>query len=110
MRPLWVDAVDKVGDEWRVGNNRIQGSHSLNQHCAPDSFLDSILLTYASKDLYRQHRSAADLPGDTDSVRLVPRAEIEGRPAVPSTIPRSADHVISLLMLEAIEGLSAITE
>jgi hypothetical protein len=51
----------------------------------------------------------ADLSNVHRDVRLVPRAEI-GRPAVPSTTPRSADHVIPLLMLTAIKGLAAITE
>jgi hypothetical protein len=59
--PLWVDAVDKVGDEQRVGNNRIQVSRFLNQCCAPDSYLESMLLTRPLKNVYRQHRSEADI-------------------------------------------------
>jgi hypothetical protein len=35
-----TDAVDKVGDEQRAGNNRIQGLSFLNRYCAPDSYLD----------------------------------------------------------------------
>jgi hypothetical protein len=58
--PLWVDAVDKVGDEQRAGNNRIQVPSFLNRYCAPDSYLDSMLLTRPSKNVYRQHRSVAD--------------------------------------------------
>jgi hypothetical protein len=54
--PLWVDAVDKVGDEQRAGNNRIQLPSFLNRYCAPDSYLDSMLLTSPSKKVYRQHR------------------------------------------------------
>jgi hypothetical protein len=53
---LWVDAVDKVGDERRAGNNRIQVPSFLNLYCAPDSNLDSMLLTRPSKNVYRQHR------------------------------------------------------
>jgi hypothetical protein len=41
LRPLLTDAVDKVGDEQRAGNNRIQMPRSLNQCCAPDSYLES---------------------------------------------------------------------
>jgi hypothetical protein len=59
--PLWVDAVDKVGDEQRVGNNQIQVSRFLNQCCAPDSYLESMLLTRPLKNVYRQHRSEADI-------------------------------------------------
>ena len=57
--PLWVDAVDKVGDEQRTGNNRIPVPSYLNQYCAPDSKLKSMLLTRPSKNVYRQHRSRA---------------------------------------------------
>jgi hypothetical protein len=59
--PLWVDAVDKVGDEQRAGNNRIQVPRFLNLYCAPDSYLDSMLLTRPSKNVYRQHRPEADI-------------------------------------------------
>jgi 8-oxo-dGTP pyrophosphatase MutT (NUDIX family) len=58
--PLWVDTVDKVGDEQRAGNNRIQVPRFLNQCCAPDSYLESMLLTRPSKNVFRQHRSLAD--------------------------------------------------
>jgi hypothetical protein len=59
MSLLWVDAVDKVGDEQRAGNNRIQMPRFLNQCCAPDSYLESMLLIRASKNVFRQHRSKA---------------------------------------------------
>jgi uncharacterized membrane protein YcgQ (UPF0703/DUF1980 family) len=55
-----TDAVDKVGDEQRAGNNRIQVPRFLNQCCAPDSYLESMLLTRPSKNVFRQHRSLAD--------------------------------------------------
>jgi hypothetical protein len=58
---LRVDAVDKVGDEQRAGNNRIQVPSFLNQCCAPDSDLESMLLTRVSKDVFRQHRSLAEV-------------------------------------------------
>jgi hypothetical protein len=61
---LWVDAVDKVGDEQRAGNNRIQVPRFLNQCCAPDSYLESMLLTRPSKNVFRQHRSEADKGAD----------------------------------------------
>jgi hypothetical protein len=54
-----TDAVDKVGDEQRAGNNRIQVPSFLNLYCAPDSYLDSMLLTRPSKNVYRQHRPIA---------------------------------------------------
>ena len=50
--PPWVDAVDKVGDEQRAGNNRIQVPGFLNQCCAPDSYLESMLLTRPSKTFF----------------------------------------------------------
>jgi hypothetical protein len=56
-----TDAVDKVGDEQRAGNNRIQVPHSLNQCCAPDSYFESLLLTRPSKNVYRQHRPKAGI-------------------------------------------------
>src|ERR1039457_3487007 len=55
-----TDAVDKVGDEQPAGNNRIQVPSFLNRYCAPDSYLDSMLLTRPSKNVYRQHRSIAE--------------------------------------------------
>jgi hypothetical protein len=48
-----TDAVDKVGDERLAGNNRIQVPSFLNLYCAPDSYLDSMLLTRPSKNVYR---------------------------------------------------------
>ena len=56
-----TDAVDKVGDEQRMGNNRIQVPRYLNQCCAPDSYLETMLLTRSSKNVYRQHRPKADV-------------------------------------------------
>jgi hypothetical protein len=58
---ILTDAVDKVGDEQRAGNNRIQVPRSLNQCCAPDSYLETMLLTRPSKNVYRQHRPSADI-------------------------------------------------
>jgi len=60
QRQLLTDAVDKVGDERLAGNNRIQVPSFLNLYCAPDSYLDSMLLTRPSKNVYRQHRPKAD--------------------------------------------------
>jgi hypothetical protein len=59
--PLWVDGVDKVGDEQGADNNRIQVPRFLNQCCASDSYLGSMLLTRPSKNVYRHHRSKADI-------------------------------------------------
>ena len=60
-RRLPIDVVDKVRDEQRAGNNRIQVRRFLNQCCAPDSYLDSMLLTRPSKYVFRQHRTITDL-------------------------------------------------
>ena len=57
LRQELTDAVDKVSDEQRAGNNRIQVPRSLNQCCAPDSYLETMLLTRPSKNVFRQHRS-----------------------------------------------------
>src|SRR5665648_996936 len=67
-----TDAVDKVGDEQRAGNNRIQMPSFLNRYCAPDSYLDSMLLIRPSKNVYRQHRSKADMTPTTANVGFVP--------------------------------------
>jgi hypothetical protein len=53
------DAVEKLSNEQRAGNNRIQVPRSLNQCCAPVSYLESMLLTRALKSVFRQHRSSA---------------------------------------------------
>ena len=65
-----TDAVDKVGDEQRAGNNRIQVPSFLNLYCAPDSYLDSMLLTRPSKNVYRQHRPIADIRANHPTVGL----------------------------------------
>src|SRR5680860_1389673 len=67
-----TDAVDKVGDEQHKGNNRIQVPSFLNLYCAPDSYLESMLLTRPSKNVFRQHRSEAEvLTSDKDASREI---------------------------------------
>jgi hypothetical protein len=47
-----------------VGIEACATSHhfrSLNQYCAPDSYLESMLLTRFSKNVFRQHRPKADV-------------------------------------------------
>jgi hypothetical protein len=56
--PLRVDAVDKVGDEQRAGNNRIQVPRFLNLYCAPDSYLDTM-----ARPNRGQRQQALDQPG-----------------------------------------------
>jgi hypothetical protein len=85
--PLWVDTVDKVGDEQRAGNNRIQVPRFLNQCCAPDSYLESMLLTRPSKNLFRQHRSLADITARSSHVRFAPKS---GHSSVRVGCPKSA--------------------
>jgi hypothetical protein len=70
-----TDAVEKLSDTQRAGNNRIQFLHSLNQCCAPASYLESMLLTRASKNLFRQHRSLADMSGCVKKRPLYPRKQ-----------------------------------
>ena len=67
VRPLRADAVDKGGDEQRTGNNRIQVPSFLNRYCAPDSYLDSMLLTRLSKNVYRQHLPTVDVAAKAQS-------------------------------------------
>jgi len=62
-----TDAVDKGGDEQRAGNNRIQVPSFLNRYCAPDSYLDSMLLTRLSKNVYRQHLPTVDVAAKAQS-------------------------------------------
>jgi hypothetical protein len=52
MCPVMTDADEKLSDEQRAGNNRIQVSRSLNQCCAPDSYLESMLLTRPRKTFF----------------------------------------------------------
>ena len=59
MCPLWVDTVEKLSDEHRAGNNRIQVPRSLNQCCAPDSYLESCSLAH-SQTVFQQHRSNSE--------------------------------------------------
>jgi hypothetical protein len=54
-----IDAVEKLSDDQRAGNNRIQVPRSLNQCCVPDSYLESMLLIRPSKNVFRQHRPIA---------------------------------------------------
>jgi hypothetical protein len=82
-----TDAVEKLSDKQRAGNNRIQFLHSLNQCCAPASYLESVLLTRASKNLFRQHRSLADITARSSHVRFAPKS---GHSSVRVGCPKSA--------------------
>jgi hypothetical protein len=63
----------------------------LNRYRPPGSYLDSMLLTRPSKNVYRQHRSKADSGQGRRDVRLVPLADIrQGRFAAASR-PGSAE-------------------
>src|ERR1022692_4086853 len=55
-----TDAVDKVGDEQRAGNNRIQVPSFLNRYCAPDSYLDSM---FAHSPLEKRLSTASIISG-----------------------------------------------
>jgi hypothetical protein len=56
-----TDTVEKLSDKQHAGNNRIQVPRSLNQCCAPDSDLESMLLTHALEKVFQQHRPKADV-------------------------------------------------
>jgi hypothetical protein len=74
-----VDAIDKVGDEQRASNNRIQLPRFLNQCCAPDSYLESMLLTRPSKNLFSTASGQLLTLGQSiELARLVPIAHIIG--------------------------------
>ena len=49
---LWVDAVDKVGDEQRAGNDQIQVPSYLNQCCAPNLILNQCCLAAPRKTFF----------------------------------------------------------
>jgi hypothetical protein len=55
-----ADFVDLVGDPERRRKNRIQPPYFLNQNCAPDSLLESILLNFPRQNIYQRYRSLAD--------------------------------------------------
>ena len=58
-RPLMTDAVDKVGDSGaRQQSIQVRVFESILR---TDSYLDSMLLTRPSKNVYRQHRPKADM-------------------------------------------------
>lgn len=54
----------------------IQVSRSLNQCCVPDSYLESMLLTAVSKNVFRHHRSRTDASLAKVEVGYVPRSDI----------------------------------
>ena len=49
---IWVDAVEKVGGTPLARNNRIIGADFLNQSCAFDARLESMLLRDPSKSFF----------------------------------------------------------
>jgi hypothetical protein len=84
--PLMTDAVEKLSDTQRAGNNRIQFLHSLNQCCAPASYLKSMLLTRASKNLFRQHRPIPTFVCARMLVIALPKVSLLGRSAEQSLV------------------------
>ena len=61
-----------------AGNNRIQVPRSLNQCCALDSYLETMLLTRPSKNVYRQHWSLTDITAPSARQR---HSDAKPRPA-----------------------------
>jgi hypothetical protein len=58
--PERADCVDLVGNMQRQRKNRIQAPHFLNQCCAPDSRLESILLNSPRQNVYQHNLPQAD--------------------------------------------------
>jgi len=56
-----ADCVDLVGNVRRQRKNRIQASRVLNQCCAPDSRLESILFTSPRQNVYQHYLPKADI-------------------------------------------------
>jgi hypothetical protein len=72
--PLRVDAVEKVGGMPLARNNQIMGANFLNQSCAFDARLESILLGDPFKILFQQHRSLADIATGQRDIRFTPES------------------------------------
>ena len=70
MSPLLADCVAKVGDPLQVRNYRIQRARRLNQSCAPDRFLESMLRVGTQKIFLQQYRHLADNPTAPAFVRF----------------------------------------
>jgi hypothetical protein len=62
MSPLVADFVAKVGGLLQLRNFRIQRARRLNQSCAPDRFLESMLCVGTQKFFLQQYRHLADKP------------------------------------------------
>jgi hypothetical protein len=58
LGPLWVDAVEKLGDKHRVRKNRIR-ANGLNRCCVRDSSFEWKLLVSPLQIVFRQHRPRA---------------------------------------------------
>jgi hypothetical protein len=63
MSPELADFVAKVGDHLQVRNYRIQRARRLNQSCATDRFLESMLRVGMRKIFLQQYRHKADIRG-----------------------------------------------
>jgi hypothetical protein len=59
--PLLADFVAKVGGPLQLRNYRIQRARRLNQSCAPDRFLESMLRVGTQKIFLQQYRHLADI-------------------------------------------------
>ena len=109
---LGVDAVEKLSDDQRAGNNRIQIPGPLNQCCAPDSY-QSMLLNCSSKNIFRQHLPLADMHpfGNDPSHWLLASSRKCPRPRMPidfnHTIVWARDGQVSSKFLAEVLGLSA---
>jgi hypothetical protein len=70
MSPLLADFVAKVGDPLQVRNYRIQRARRLNQSCATDRFLESMLRVGMRKIFLQQYRHKADIEELMPNVRF----------------------------------------
>jgi len=79
---LWVDAIEKVGCESRVRNNRIEGACYSNQRCEATGFLNQNCAETYSKSFFNSigHGCRRDWLGITSSVLRI-AADLLQRPS-----------------------------
>jgi hypothetical protein len=75
---LLADFVAKVGGPLQVSNFRIQRAPRLNQSCATDPFLESMLRVGTQKIFLQQYRHKADIRAVPAFVRSWTIADIAG--------------------------------
>jgi hypothetical protein len=64
--PLCADFVAKVGGPLQLRNFRIQRARRLNQSCAPDRFLESMLRVGTQKFFLQQYLPIGDIAAPSE--------------------------------------------